>query len=48
MKPSRDVGIIKKSIREAILNGIIPNNYEQAFEFMIKEGKKLGHNLNSD
>ncbi|MES2593255.1 MAG: HD domain-containing protein [Bacteroidota bacterium] len=38
----REVGIIKNSIREAILDGAIKNDYHQAFEFMINEGKKLG------
>ena len=38
----REVGIIKNTIREAILDGIIKNNYEDAFNFMIAEGKKLG------
>lgn len=39
--PCREVGIIKNAIREAILDGIIQNNYEEAFAFMIEEGKKL-------
>jgi len=42
LKPGREVGIIKTAIREAILDGIIPNQKEQAMAFMISEGKKLG------
>lgn len=38
----REVGIIKNTIREAILDGVIENNYQQAFEFMLAEGAKLG------
>ena len=38
----REVGIIKNAIREAILDGIIQNNATEAFQFMIKEGEKLG------
>jgi len=42
LKPGREVGIIKTSIREAILDGIIPNNRPDAIEWMIETGKKLG------
>lgn len=42
LKPSREVGIMKEVIREAILEGIIPNEYEQAYAFMVEEGKKMG------
>ncbi|HPR01886.1 MAG TPA: HD domain-containing protein [Saprospiraceae bacterium] len=39
--PSREVGIIKAAIREAILEGEINNNYEEAFAYMMKEAEKL-------
>jgi len=40
--PSREIGVIKNAIRDAILDGIINNNYEEAFSYMIKEAKKIG------
>jgi putative nucleotidyltransferase with HDIG domain len=42
LKPSREVGLIKNAIREAILDGIMENNFEEAFQFMLKKGKELG------
>lgn len=42
IKPSKEVGTIKDSIREAILDGLIPNDYDAAFAFMLTEGEKLG------
>jgi len=42
LKPAREVGLIKEVIREAILEGIIPNEFEKAYAFMVEEGRKMG------
>ncbi|MDO5608787.1 MAG: HD domain-containing protein [Capnocytophaga sp.] len=42
LKPSREIGIIKEAIKEAILEGKIANDYQEAYDFMLKKGKELG------
>jgi poly(A) polymerase len=42
LKEGREVGIIKNQIREAILEGEIPNTYEAALAFTIAKGQQLG------
>jgi putative nucleotidyltransferase with HDIG domain len=42
LKPSKEIGIIKNAIREAILDGDIGNNFEEAQTFMFNYAKGLG------
>jgi len=42
IKPGKEVGIIKNAIREAIIEGIIPNEHEAARILMLEKGKELG------
>jgi tRNA nucleotidyltransferase (CCA-adding enzyme) len=44
IQPSKKIGVIKEQIKEAILEGHINNNFDEAYELMIKLGKKLGLN----
>ncbi|HET9747070.1 MAG TPA: HD domain-containing protein, partial [Chitinophagaceae bacterium] len=41
LKPSKPVGIIKDAIKDAILDGVIPNNYDDAYSFMLEKAKEL-------
>ncbi|MBB68831.1 MAG: tRNA nucleotidyltransferase [Flavobacteriaceae bacterium] len=42
LKPCREIGIIKEFIKEAILEGQIPNESSAAHEMMLEKGKQLG------
>lgn len=42
LPPSKPVGLIKDAIKEAILDGIIPNSYPEAHEYMLRSAAELG------
>jgi tRNA nucleotidyltransferase (CCA-adding enzyme) len=42
IKPSKEVGIIKNAIKDAILDGIIGNNRDEAYDFMLQTAGELG------
>lgn len=46
LKPSREIGVLKEAVKEAILEGEIPNEYEAAYQFVIKKATKMGLELN--
>lgn len=42
LQPSREVGVLKEAITEAILEGEIRNEYEEALAFLVRKGEKMG------
>jgi putative nucleotidyltransferase with HDIG domain len=42
LKPSREIGILKEAVKEAILEGEIPNEYQAALDFVLQKANKMG------
>jgi poly(A) polymerase len=42
LAPCREVGIIKNAIKDAILDGVITNDYDAAFAYLVIQGAQLG------
>ncbi len=42
LKPSREIGVLKEAVKEAILEGEIPNEYQAAYDFVIAKAQKMG------
>ncbi|MBG6061488.1 tRNA nucleotidyltransferase (CCA-adding enzyme) [Flavobacterium sp. CG_9.1] len=47
LKPSKEIGMLKEAIKEAILEGEIPNEYQAAYQFMLKKAAKIGLKINA-
>lgn len=45
LKPCREIGDIKTAIKDAILDGIIRNDFDEAYQLMLVKGKELGLNV---
>ncbi|MCK4561598.1 MAG: HD domain-containing protein [Flavobacteriaceae bacterium] len=42
LKPCREIGTLKEAIKEAILDGKIANNYDEAYAFMLEKANQIG------
>src|SRR6185436_13565715 len=42
LPPSKPVGILKDALKEAMLDGVIPNTYEAALSFILEKGEEMG------
>ena len=42
LNPSKPVGELKNAIKEAMLDGVIQNTYDAAYNFMISKAKEMG------
>jgi tRNA nucleotidyltransferase (CCA-adding enzyme) len=42
LKPSKEIGMLKEAIKEAILEGEIHNDYQSAYDYMMERAKKMG------
>ena len=42
LSPCREIGSLKSSIKDAILDGIIPNEHDAAYEYMLKKANEMG------
>jgi tRNA nucleotidyltransferase (CCA-adding enzyme) len=42
LKPSREIGVLKEAVKEAIMEGEIPNEYQAAYDFVLKKGVEIG------
>lgn len=42
LKPSREIGVLKEAVKEAILEGVIPNEYQAAYDFVLQKAEEMG------
>ena len=42
LSPCREVGTLKSAIKDAILDGVVPNEHDEAYAFMLEQAAKMG------
>lgn len=42
LQPCREIGTLKSAIKDAILDGVIPNEHEAAYDFMMRKAAEMG------
>ena len=42
LKPSREIGVLKEAVKQAILDGKIPNEYKAAYKLVLERAEKMG------
>lgn len=42
LQPCREIGLLKSAIKDAILDGVVPNEHDPAYAFMLERAKELG------
>lgn len=42
LKPCREVGILKALVKDAVLDGVVPNDHDLVFEYMLGKAKEMG------
>jgi poly(A) polymerase len=47
LQPGREIGILKNAIKDAILDGVIRNDYDEAYAFMLQQAQSLGLQVES-
>ena len=42
LQPCREVGVLKTAIKDAILDGVVPNEHDAAYAFMLRKAEEIG------
>lgn len=42
LKPCREVGMLKALVKDAVLDGVVPNDHDLVFEYMLGKAKEMG------